>query len=131
MHPQAMQVMQRFVGTPLGQAVAHLLIAWLVLQPLWEVGQRTARDPVSLSEVATWVWRLISPGAAHAASAPTRGPAPTLPGASPLALLPDSPSSFPLAIASSRFTAPWSPPSQSPPSQTRRRPGLPPASQVP
>ena len=67
MHPQAIRVMQRFVGTPLGQAVVQLLIAWLVLQPLWEVGQRTARDTAPLPEMMAWVWRLVRPGAAHAA----------------------------------------------------------------
>jgi hypothetical protein len=55
MHPQAIRVMQRFVGTPLGQTVVQLLIAWLVLQPLWEVGQRLAPNTAPLPEVVR-VW---------------------------------------------------------------------------
>ena len=105
MHPQAIRIMQRFVGTPLGQAVAQLLIAWLVLQPLWEVGQRTARDAATLPEVVAWAWSLLRPGTAHAALMAEVGPDRTLPGTQPLSVLLDTVSPSHSASVSSLFAA--------------------------
>src|SRR5262245_52984599 len=109
MHPQAICVMQRFVGTPLGQAVVQLLIAWLVLQPLWEVGQRTASDTVSLPAMAVWVWRLLRPGAAHAAAVTTRGPDLSLPGTPPFSLRPPDAAHAPFTTVSALVAAPLAP----------------------
>ena len=44
MQPQAGMAMQRLIHTPLGRAVAQVLIVWLVLQPLWEVSWASARE---------------------------------------------------------------------------------------
>ena len=85
MQPQASRVMQRFVHTPAGRAVAQLLIVWLVLQPVWAVSQQYARDQAPLPALVAWVWALVRPGVAHAAiPVAAAWPERTLPSTRPL-----------------------------------------------
>ena len=60
--------MQRFLHTSAGRAVARLLIAWLVLQPLWEVSQRSGWQPVPLAHLFDQALAFVLPGTAHAAA---------------------------------------------------------------
>ena len=76
-----------------------------MLQPLWEMGQRTAHDAAPLSEVVAWVWSLLRPAAAHATAIVDVGPELTLPSPQPLALLLDDASPSPRAPVSSPFAA--------------------------
>ena len=70
MQPQAGMAMQRLIHTPLGRAIAQVLIVWLVLQPLWEVSRSSARADAPLQAPVVWALALVRLGTAHAASVP-------------------------------------------------------------
>lgn len=68
MQPQTGRAMRRFMQTPLGRAVAQALIAWLILQPLWDVSRVSAREDAPLQALFAWALAFVRPTPAHAGS---------------------------------------------------------------